>query len=88
MLTRKPIKRLIVLPVVFLIHVYRYTLSPLLGPKCRFHPSCSEYAIKALKVHGFTKGSWLSIQRILKCHPLHPGGYDPVPGRVNDKPDK
>jgi putative membrane protein insertion efficiency factor len=73
---------------VALINVYKYTLSPMLGPKCRFHPSCSTYAIGALKTHGFTKGCWLSFKRILKCHPLHPGGHDPVPGQSNQNLDK
>ena len=58
---------------------YRYGLSPLLGPRCRFYPSCSAYALEALEHHGAMKGAWLSLRRILRCHPWHPGGYDPVP---------
>ena len=58
---------------------YRYTLSPLLGPRCRFYPSCSAYALEALKTHGGWSGACLSLGRILRCHPWHPGGYDPVP---------
>ncbi|WP_420807510.1 membrane protein insertion efficiency factor YidD [Alteromonas flava] len=73
---------MIFIPVV-LLKVYRMFISPLLGPKCRFHPSCSSYAIRALKVHGLFIGSWLSIKRIIKCHPFHPGGIDPVPQRTN-----
>jgi uncharacterized protein len=62
-----------------LIKAYRYCLSPLLGPSCRFHPSCSEYAEEALSKHGVVFGSWLALKRIARCHPWHPGGYDPVP---------
>ena len=58
---------------------YRYALSPLLGPRCRFYPSCSAYALEALEQHGAIEGAWLSLRRILRCHPWHPGGYDPVP---------
>jgi len=66
-------------PLVALVRAYRYAVSPLLGPSCRFHPSCSEYAIEALERHGALCGAWLSMRRILRCHPWHPGGYDPVP---------
>ena len=62
-----------------LIKGYRYVLSPLIGPHCRFHPSCSAYALEALEGHGTLRGLWLSLRRVLKCHPWHPGGYDPVP---------
>ena len=61
-----------------LIRLYRYGLSPLLGPNCRFYPSCSCYAEEALNAHGVLRGGWLSVRRILRCHPWHPGGYDPV----------
>lgn len=57
---------------------YRKYLSPLKGPTCRFYPSCSQYALDALSKYGFWKGSFLAIGRILRCHPFHPGGYDPV----------
>lgn len=62
------------------VRVYQYTLSPLLGPRCRFWPSCSSYTIEAIQVHGPIKGGWMAIRRIVKCHPGNPGGMDPVPG--------
>ncbi len=65
--------------LVFLIKVYQYTLSPFLGPSCRFYPSCSEYARQAIKRHGPLGGLLLATKRILRCHPFHPGGVDPVP---------
>ena len=58
---------------------YRYAVSPLLGPRCRFYPSCSEYAIEAIERYGVTSGGWLALKRISKCHPWHEGGVDPVP---------
>jgi putative membrane protein insertion efficiency factor len=63
----------------FLIRLYRYLLSPLLGPCCRFYPSCSSYAMIALERHGFFYGSWLALKRILRCHPWCEGGVDHVP---------
>lgn len=65
--------------LVFLVRSYRLAISPLLGRSCRFHPSCSEYAIEAIERHGSCRGSWLAIRRISRCHPWNPGGYDPVP---------
>lgn len=65
--------------LIALVHLYQYLISPLLGPRCRFHPSCSHYAIEALEKHGLLRGLWLSLRRLLRCHPWHPGGYDPVP---------
>ncbi len=65
--------------VTLLIRVYQYTLSPVLGPSCRFTPTCSEYAISAVQTHGVFRGTWLFVLRLAKCHPGHPGGYDPVP---------
>lgn len=58
---------------------YRWFLQPVLGCNCRFHPSCSAFALDALRVHGAGRGAWLAAGRILRCNPWHPGGYDPVP---------
>ena len=65
--------------LISLIRTYRYAISPLLGNHCRFYPSCSRYAQEALLKHGAWRGSLLSLNRLLRCHPFHPGGYDPVP---------
>lgn len=65
-------------PLRLLIRVYQYTLSPLLGPRCRFYPSCSNYALRALELHGPFKGSWLTLRRLARCHPWHEGGVDHV----------
>jgi putative membrane protein insertion efficiency factor len=62
-----------------LIKAYQYILSPLFTPACRFHPTCSEYAFHAVKRYGTIKGSWLALRRIVRCHPYHAGGFDPVP---------
>lgn len=63
------------------IRFYRFALSPLFPAHCRFHPTCSHYALEAIEVHGVLKGSALSLKRIAKCHPLHKGGFDPVPSK-------
>jgi putative membrane protein insertion efficiency factor len=65
--------------IVALIQLYRYALSPLLGPSCRFHPSCSQYALEAVSRHGSLRGVWLALKRVLRCNPWHCGGHDPVP---------
>ena len=65
--------------LLVLLGGYRRWVSPLLGPRCRFAPSCSSYALQAVTVHGAGRGSWLAVRRIARCHPFHPGGHDPVP---------
>ena len=65
--------------LIGLVRFYQYFISPLKPPSCRFYPTCSSYAIEALKLHGPIKGLWLTIRRVGKCHPLHPGGIDLVP---------
>lgn len=65
--------------MITIIRIYQYTLSPFLGARCRFTPTCSQYAIEAIHKHGTIYGIWLGVRRILRCHPHHPGGYDPVP---------
>jgi hypothetical protein len=68
--------------LLLLIRGYQILISPLLGPNCRFTPSCSHYAMEAIQSHGLIRGSWLSLCRLGRCQPLHPGGYDPVPPPV------
>lgn len=65
--------------VIALIRGYQYLLSPWWGRQCRFEPTCSAYAVEAVERHGTLRGSWLAMRRILRCHPWHPGGFDPVP---------
>ena len=65
------------------IRAYRALISPLLGPRCRFAPSCSAYAVEAIETRGIAVGLWLALRRLARCHPLHPGGYDPVPTRAD-----
>ncbi|QIM67805.1 membrane protein insertion efficiency factor YidD [Mannheimia granulomatis] len=67
--------RILLLPIYF----YRYAISPLIGPRCRFYPTCSTYAVEAIKIHGAIKGSYLALKRILRCNPMSEGGEDPVP---------
>lgn len=81
-LSHKPpgaLSRVLCAPIVVLIWVYRFTLSPIVGGQCRFEPTCSRYALEAFRVHGLIRGARLMCTRLLRCHPLHKGGYDPVP---------
>jgi len=66
----------------FLIRIYQLGLSPLLGARCRFYPSCSAYTLEAIERHGVPRGGWLGLRRLCRCHPWHPGGFDPVPERL------
>lgn len=65
--------------LIRLLRLYQLTISPLKGPSCRYLPTCSEYAITAIQKYGAWRGGWLSLRRVLRCHPWHPGGFDPVP---------
>ncbi|KAB2928124.1 MAG: membrane protein insertion efficiency factor YidD [Dechloromonas sp.] len=65
--------------LIGLIRVYQYAISPLMGRSCRYVPTCSEYTVDAIRKYGAIKGGWLGAKRIGRCHPWHPGGYDPVP---------
>jgi putative membrane protein insertion efficiency factor len=76
----KKIRQIAILPLLLLIKIYQWIISPLLGPnKCRYQPTCSHYAIEALQKHGLLKGGFLATKRILSCHPWGGHGYDPVP---------
>jgi hypothetical protein len=66
------------------ILIYRYGISPMIGPRCRYMPTCSAYALEALERHGPIRGGWLALRRITRCHPLHEGGFDPVPPRRDE----
>ncbi|WP_369821954.1 MULTISPECIES: membrane protein insertion efficiency factor YidD [unclassified Sporosarcina] len=71
--------------LVALIRFYQKFISPLSAPSCRFYPTCSHYGVEAIETHGALKGTWLAVKRILKCHPLHKGGFDPVPPKKSHK---
>jgi hypothetical protein len=68
-----------------LIRLYQVTLSRVLPPSCRFTPTCSQYSYEAIERYGIWRGSWLSLKRVVRCHPFNPGGYDPVPNLEEDK---
>ncbi len=78
---RAPVGTSVVRGVIFLIQLYRHTVSPLRLPSCRFTPTCSQYAVDALTEYGLVKGGWLATVRLLKCGPWHKGGWDPIPER-------
>ncbi len=80
-MTSDSIRRLINQLPILLIRFYQKFLSPLLGPSCRFHPTCSNYALEAYGTHGFPYATWLTVWRVLRCNPFSKGGYDPVPPR-------
>jgi uncharacterized protein len=69
--------------IKLLIRGYQLGLSPLLGPRCRFYPSCSQYALEAVQAHGSLRGSLLALRRLSRCHPWHAGGYDPIPEQAH-----
>lgn len=71
--------------VILLLRAYQLTLSPMLGPVCRFAPSCSSYAVTAVSRFGVLRGGWLTARRLGRCHPWNPGGYDPVPEHETDR---
>lgn len=71
--------------LIVLLRAYKGAVSPFLPPACRFYPSCSEYAVQALEKHGVLRGSIISAKRIARCHPWHPGGFDPVPVDLKGK---
>jgi putative membrane protein insertion efficiency factor len=76
---KKTIHRLGKEGLIIMIHIYQHTFSIFLGPSCRFTPSCSCYALLSVQRFGIMEGAWLALKRLIKCHPFHPGGYDPVP---------
>jgi putative membrane protein insertion efficiency factor len=70
------------------VRAYQLVVSPWLAPTCRFYPSCSAYAVGALREHGAVRGAWLALRRLLRCHPWNPGGVDPVPPRSPSRPER
>ncbi len=80
------IRQTLVLVLTLPIRAYQLVLSPLLGPRCRFYPSCSSYALEAIRTHGPLRGTWLAGRRLLRCHPWNPGGVDLVPDRRSRTP--
>ena len=81
---RSPVRALL----IGLLKAYRFAISPLYGQVCRYHPTCSAYALEAVTVHGSIKGSWLAARRVGRCHPWAAGGYDPVPTKAGHHPNE
>jgi len=80
--TRAPVSlfsRAVAIPLLALVRLYQWTLSPVMGGQCRYWPTCSHYAAEALQTHGGFRGGWMATKRLLRCHPFSKGGYDPVP---------
>lgn len=77
--------KIFIYPLIFIIKIYQFIFSPLIGKNCRYLPTCSEYAIESLKLHGLLRGSFFAIRRILKCHPFGGHGFDPIPKRKQNK---
>ena len=77
--------KIFIYPLIFIIKIYQFIFSPLISKNCRYLPTCSEYAIESLKLHGLLRGSFFAIRRILKCHPLGGHGFDPIPKRKQNK---
>ena len=77
--------KILIYPLIFIIKIYQFSFSPLIGKNCRYLPTCSEYAIESLKSHGLLRGSFFAITRILKCHPFGNHGFDPIPKRKQNK---
>ncbi len=77
------ISRALALPLIALVKAYQLLISPMTGPSCRFYPSCSAYAVTAIERHGPFRGTWLTVRRLLRCHPWNPGGVDHVPLKDN-----
>jgi len=83
----KTLGRLLALPLVLLVRIYSYVISPLLGSNCRYDPTCSAYAIEALQKYGAFRGTALAARRIARCHPWGGSGYDPLPGEESGEDD-
>ena len=77
--------KIFIYPLIFIIKIYQFIVSPLIGQNCRYLPTCSEYAIESLKLHGLLRGSFFAIRRVLKCHPFGGHGFDPIPKRKQNK---
>ena len=77
--------KILIYPLIFIIKIYQFSFSPLIGKNCRYLPTCSEYAIESLKSHGLLRGLFFAIRRILKCHPFGGHGFDPIPKRKQNK---